>query len=66
MTSHSKGATMPAPTYSATADVTLTGTGEQFAAGDPIEPGNTLDYLLSLGLAAITPNPAPAAPRKES
>ena len=57
---------MPAPTYSATADVTLTGTGEQFAAGDSIEPGNTLDYLLSLGLAAITPNPAPAAPRKES
>lgn len=57
---------MTAPTYRATADVLVAGTGEQFKAGDPIEPGNTLDYLISLGLAAITPNPATAAPRKES
>lgn len=57
---------MTAPTYRATADVTVTGTGERFLSGDVVPPGNTLDYLISLGLAAITPDPAPAAPRKES
>lgn len=56
---------MTAPTYRATADVTVTGTGEMFRAGDVVPPGNTLDYLISLGLAAVNPNPAPAA-RKES
>lgn len=67
MTSQPKGHTMTAPTIRATADVTLTGgSGESFAAGDIIPPGNAADYLLSLGLAATDTPTAPAASRKES